>query len=485
MTAAPHGIRGNRRWVLTVVLLATFAVNLTLTILGIAIKPIAQEFGATTGDTAWITLGPIVVASLLTPAAGRVADRFGRRRVWIAGFAVTIAGMALSGIAWSLPTLIAARLVTGIGTAWVMPAGLALATSHYPVQERATPIGLWTATIAFSPALGIVGGVVVEWLSWRWLFYIQVPMALAALLLAVFVLDEQRIEVKGRFDWSGTVTAALAIFGLLLAVNQAPKEGWTSPFVLACLGVFAVFTPMFLRAENRADNPVVPMRLFREPALANGMVSRFAVNAAYMGSFIVMPLFLANVWGWDLALVSFALLPRPVAMGITGPLIRRLSDRFGEGALTVVGSILVTVAIAILAMLPSTPNYPVLLLALVLQGLGLGLASASIGTVVTQRAPDDLLAPAASVLSLTSQLANSAGIAVLLTVVAVAGGDSDPAAFAPALGVGVALAAIGVVTAARMGRALKSGGPVFTGIDPPGATASDDDGSVAYPRTVG
>lgn len=459
-------IRGRRAWVLAVVLLATFAVNLTLTILGIAIKTIAAEFGASTTDTAWITLGPIIVATLLTPPAGRIADRFGRRRIWLAGFAITILGMVLSGLAWSLPVLIAARLVTGFGTAWVLPAGLALATSHYAPEERATPIGYWTATVAFAPALGIVGGVVVEWLSWRWLFFLQVPLALAAWLLALVVFDEQRIEAEGRFDTWGTIFAAAGVTGLLVGVNQGPKWGWTSPPVLACIVIAVTATVLFVRAENRADNPIVPLRLFLERAIANGMTSRFIVSAAYMGSFIVMPLFLGNVWGWDVALVSFALLPRPVAMGITGPLIPRLTTRFGEGPLTVVGTALVAGALAVLALLPEQPNYPLLFVALVLQGVGLGLSSSAIGTVVTSRSPRELLGPAAGVLSLTSQLANSTGIAVFLTLVAVGGGDTVAASFTFTLATGAVLTLVGVVTAVRMARALQRGGPVEAAATP-------------------
>lgn len=456
-------IKGRRTWILAVVLLATFAVNLTLTILGIAIKTIANEFGASTGDTAWITLGPIVVATLLTPPAGRIADRFGRRRVWLVGFAITILGMAWSAMAWSLPALVAARLVTGFGTAWVLPSGLALATSHYAPEERATPIGYWTATVAFAPALGIIGGVVVEWLNWRWLFLLQLPLALAAWVLALVVFDEQRIETKGRFDVWGTVTAAAAVTAVLVGVNQGPKWGWTSPAVLACLVVAVVATVAFVRVEQRADNPIVPLRLFLERAIANGMASRFVINAAYMGSFIVMPLFLGNIWGWDVALVSFALLPRPVAMGITGPLIPRLTTRFGEGRLTVFGSTLVAAALVVLALLPDEPNYPLLLLALVLQGAGLGLSSSAIGTVVTSRSPHDLLGPAASVLALTSQLANSTGIAVFLTLVAIGGGDTAADSFSFTLAAGALLTLVGVATAIRMARALRRGAAVTAG----------------------
>lgn len=456
-------MRGRREWVLTVVLLATFSVNLTLTILGIAIRTIAIDFDATTGDTAWITIGPIVVSTLLTPAAGRIADRFGRRRIWLIGFGITITGMAASAVAWSLPVLVGARLLTGFGTAWVLPTGLAIATSHYPPAERATPIGYWTATIAFAPAVGILGGLVVEWLNWRWLFVIQIPLALAAFLLATLVLDEQRIEGDGRFDTMGTILAALAVASLLIGISQAPKWGWASPAVIASLGVAVVATVLFVRIERRADNPVVPLPLFTERAIANGMASRFVIMAVYMGSFIVMPLFLANVWGWDIALISFALLPRPVAMGITGPLIPRITGRFGEGRTTAVGSALVAAAIGILAILPETPAYWLLLVALVLQGIGLGLSSSAIGTVVTSRSPHELLGPAASVLSLTSQLANSSGLAVFLTLVAAGGGDTEAGGFHFALGLGTAFAGIGVWTAMRMARALERDPPAGVG----------------------
>jgi EmrB/QacA subfamily drug resistance transporter len=447
--------RARRRAVVAAVSLAAFATNLTLTILTIAVKPIAEAFDATASDAAWITIGPMVVTAVLTPAASRAADSYGRKRVWLIGFALAIAGIALSGWAWSLPVLIIARLLTGVGTSAVFPSGLAIAVSVYPPERRGVPVGLWTSVMAFSPALGvIVGGLAIDLLSWRWLFHAQLPLALVAFAIAVVVFDEQRDPEPARFDVGGAALVASIVLTLLLVLNRGPTWGWLSWPTVGCLGAAVAAWPVFLAVERRAAQPVLPLELFRDRAIRWAILSRSMLNGVYMGAFLILPLYLLGIAGWSPGVVALSLVPRPLAMGITGPLAGRLVRPSNAGVFAMLGSLLIVLPLAFFAFLqPDTP-YPIMAVALVMQGTGLGLAQTSTGSIVAWRTRPEQLATASGVLSITSTLANSVGMALLLSLVVLGGGEQAAPAYRLAFGTAAALASVAMVAAAILARVL-------------------------------
>lgn len=441
----------NRGWVLFVVLLAAFTTNLTLTILTIALVPIAEDFGASVSDAAWITLAPIVITAILTPAAGRAADRFGRKRVWMSGFVVSIVGIVASGVAPSLGALVTARILTGAGVAAVTPAGLALATAAWPPATRGIPIGWWTSTVALSPALGvIVGGFVVDYLSWRWLFFLQLPLALFALVLAARVLREDEPTSTAPFDVLGATLGAALVLSLLFGVNRLPAWGWTSPAVLGCLVVFLVSLPLFVRAARDAQEPVVPLEVLADPTMRRALSARALASAVYMGSFMILPVLLMEVGGWAPATVALALAPRPAAMALVGPFVGRLSTRVDPGRLAVVGGGLLTVAIAGLALYEPSSSYGWLLAALVLKGAALACTHTGTATLVTARAPRAELGTVSGILAMTTSVANALGMALLLSLLGAFGGETDASAYRWAFGLGAVGAGLATLSAARL-----------------------------------
>ncbi|MFW5875744.1 MAG: MFS transporter [Myxococcota bacterium] len=449
MTAA------RRRAVLSAVSLAGFATNLTLTMLTIAVKPIAAYFEDSASDAAWITIGPMVVTALLTPAASRAADTYGRKRVWLGGFGLAIVGIVLSGAAWSLPVLIVARLITGVGISAVFPAGLAISVSAYPPEQRGFPVGLWTSVMALSPAAGvIVGGLAIDFLSWRWLFFAQIPLALIAFVMAAFAFVEERDPAPGRFDREGAVLVAGLVLALLLGLNRGSAWGWLSWPTLVCLAVAVVGWPLFVAVERGAIRPVIPLALFGDPAVRWAILSRSLLNGVYMGAFLILPLYLLGVAQWSAATVALALVPRPLAMGIVGPLAGRFARPGNVGPVAVIGAVAIVAPTAYYALLEPDSPYALLAGALVLQGVGLGLIHTATASVVAWRAPTEELATASGVLSITTTLANSIGMALLLSLVTIGGGEDEPFAYRLAFGVGAALAAIGVVGSATFARVL-------------------------------
>jgi EmrB/QacA subfamily drug resistance transporter len=429
--------------VLVAVVLGTFTVNLTVTILTIAIGPIAEDLGSTISIAAWLTVGPMVVAALLTPAAGRAADRHGRKRLFMGGFFVATLGILLSGLAPTMPTLIAARLLSGVGTAAVMPSGLALVTSAYPDHERSIPLGWWTSVAALAPTVGIiVGGFVVESIGWRWLFFAQLPFAFAALLMAGLVLDESRTESRARFDVQGATLIAVSVFSLLVAVNRGADWGFGSAPTLGLITLGTVSLVLAVRVELRVPEPVIPPHLFQRRDTGAALFNRAMLSGVYMGAFIILPLWMMEVRGMGPAMVALALVPRPLAMSLTGPFTARLGLRWSERALVQVGSVAICGSCGFMALMNPDIPYPLLAVALVVMGGGLAFTQTATAQVVTRGVTREELGTASGVLAITSTLSYSIGMAGLLAVVEVAGGTASPFAHRVAFGLACALSLV-------------------------------------------
>lgn len=443
----------SRALVVLVVLTGTFASSVTITILTIAIPAIAASLGTSVADAAWVLLAPIVISALTAPAAGRAADRFGRKRMWLIGFGVATAGIVTSALAWTLPVLIGARVMTGIGTALALPAGLAIAVAEYEPEHQGVPLGWWTSITALAPALGVlIGGFAVEHLSWRWLFWGQLPFVLAALGLGAVVFREQRAPAAGRFDVAGAILGGAAVFGFLLAINRGGSWGWTSPLTLGCATLTVVAVPWFVVVQRRAELPILPVKLLAAPAIRWAVINRVCVNAAYMGSFIVLPVLLMQVGGWSPTTVALALSPRPIAMSIAGPAAGFLSLRFGAVRLVVLGSLCLTAGVGYLTQLTPDSPYIWLFFALVAMGVGLGAGGTATSSIVTARTNVDELGATSGFLSVAASVANSLGMALMLAVVSIAGGETSVTAFHWAFGAGTAIAAIGAWSAIMLAR---------------------------------
>ncbi|MCC7075742.1 MAG: MFS transporter [Acidimicrobiia bacterium] len=458
-------IRGRREWTVGVVLLAAFAVNLSLTFLTIAVKEIASTFDATPLDAGWVTFAPMVISALLTPAFARAADMYGRMRTWILGLGVVIVGMALSAVAPTLAFLVIARVVTGVGAAAVMPAGLALLTAAYPPTERSKPIGWWTSVVAISPAVGVaVGGIFLGFLSWRWMFIAQLPVALVALVLALLTFKEARHPQPGRFDLLGAAIAAAVIFSFLVIVNRIRVLGPDSPFILGCIAAVVVGTPAFLLVERRVPNPVIPPEIFHDAAMSRAIVGRALLTSIYMGSFMILPLFFMNVLGYSALVASFAVLIRPLAMSVTGPFIGTIVTRFGATRMALAGGVAITLAALAFSTVGLTTVYPIVAIPLVVQGLGLGLMSSAATTIATNRTDPTELGTISGVLAISTSLANSVGMAVMLSIVDLAGGMDSTQAYRISFYFGLAVCIVGLLTLVGMARRLKEEKATWDGV---------------------
>lgn len=441
------------RAALTAVVLSTVAANFTLTILSIALKPIAVELGSTVDAAGWLTVAPLLVSALVAPASGRASDRYGARAVWIGGSLVLLAGLVLSALAPSMSALIAARVVTGLGSGFAMSSGMAMATGAFPPDRRSEPVSAIMTASALSPAVGVlVGGPLIEYFGFRLLFWAQVPPMLVSLAVGIWVLPDVRARVGGSFDPLGALLAGLSTFALLLVLNRAPSWGLVSLPSLAAMIAALVLGALFVVRERRAATPIVPRRLYVDPVTRHALTSRAAVYSVYMGSFMVLPLVLLDA-GYSPTDTALLLSPRPIMMGVFGPLATRVIARFGLGRVGLAGAASIAFGLALLPFYEPGGSLPLLFTSLVFSGTGLGAAQVATATIVTSRAEESELGGASATITISTAVAGALGMAGLL------GLATHPKFGAKvAFVVGACVAALGTALALKMQRSLSDRG---------------------------
>jgi EmrB/QacA subfamily drug resistance transporter len=417
-----------RRWkVLIVTAVAVFMSFLDVTIVNVAFPDLERDFSeASRADLSWVLNSyNIVFAALLVPA-GRVADLIGRRRMFFIGISTFLVASALCGIAGSPELLVAARVLQAAGGAILVPTSLGLLLPEFPLQSRATAVAIWGATGAVAAALGpSLGGVLVDELGWRWVFFVNLPIGLAALAPARRLLRETRVGEGDLPDALGSGLLIAGVGALALGIVKGPEWGWDSARVLASLGAAAVLLPAVVLRSARHRAPVIELSLFRARSFAVANAGVLVFSSAFYAMFLASVLFLTQVWGYSILTAGFALTPGPLMAALSAPVGGRLSDRFGQRVVAIPGGLLFAAGTGLLAVgVDATPDYLVEYLpAQLLVGAGVGLSFAAWSSAAVAELPPARFATGSAVLSCLRQIGAVLGVAVL---VAVLEAGSDP-----------------------------------------------------------
>lgn len=441
------------RWkVLLTVCAGLFASGLTVTALTTAVPFIRHDFGTSLAAITWVVSAPFLFRSIFVPAFGKVADRVGRRRTWMVGFAVSTFASLACGFAPSVGLLIVFRAVAAIGSAAVVPSSLALIAVEFEPEERVKAFGWWSATGALAPVVGVIlGGLVIEAFGWRWLFFGQFPFGVVALGLGMLVLHESRGE-RAPFDYGGTVLSVLGLGGLILVLNRGPVGGWgwvsvpTTVVLVFAIGCLVAF----VMVERRVQSPILLVDLFRRRPFSAGVAANFLGNFAYMGGFFITSLMLAepDLFGYHAGEVAWAVAPRAAALGLMGPVAGYLAARYGGRRMATIGMVLVGVSMLMLASLDAGAMYLWILPGLVVSGIGLGLIGPPSVAAVTNEAASEDLGAAGAAVNLGSSFGSSMGIAVMQAVLVATAASADAPgmhAYSMAFLAGAVATAIGVV----------------------------------------
>lgn len=407
-------------WVLVASCSGLFATGLTITALTAALPFIAEDLHASRAEVSWVVLAPFMFRSVFVPAFAKVGDLAGRKLVWSVGFAFATFFSLLCGFAPSIGWLIAFRALAAVASAALLPTSMALIATAFAPAERVKALGWWSATVAISPLIGVsVGGLLVEALSWRWLFFAQFPFGVVSLAVGIIVLHESRGEAGESFDIAGAALSVLGLSMLMLVLNQGEVWGWTSPTILAAAATMVVAVVAFFLVEVRAESPVLPLHYFARARFLAATLTNFFANFAYLGGYFITSLMLADVFLYGPAKVSLGIAPRSGSLGLLAPAGGYLAARFGGRRMTITGMGMIVASMLLLARLSETSSYLEIFPGLVLSGFGLGLVGPPTAAAITNEADPGELAAASGALNLCAAVGSSMGIAVMQTLVTV------------------------------------------------------------------
>ncbi|MGH2745183.1 MAG: DHA2 family efflux MFS transporter permease subunit [Thermoleophilaceae bacterium] len=434
---------------------ASLMIALDLLVVASALSTIRDDLGASVVELQWTVTGYSLsfAALLLTGAA--LGDRFGRRRMFAAGLGLFVAASAACALSGSVGVLIAARVVQGVGAALVIPVALALVTTAYPPENRGKAIGILEGITGLATIAGpIVGGAVAGGIGWEWIFWVNVPIGLAALVLALTRLEESfgpdaALDVRGL----GLVTGGA--LGLVWGLVRGNTAGWGSLEVVGALAVGTLLVASFVGWELRAHQPMLPMRLFGSRAFSVAGAASLFLFAALYGSVFFLAQFMQTGLGYEPLEAGLLLVPWTATLIVIAPLAGALGDRVGERPLIVGGLALNAAGLGAIALIAAPGlTYGALLAALIVTGIGASAAipvvqSALIGSVE----PSDV-GKASGANNMTQELGGAIGVAILVAVFTAAGGYASAEAFsdgfAPAIGACAALAFVGAIVATAL-----------------------------------
>jgi EmrB/QacA subfamily drug resistance transporter len=402
---------------LAVILTAQLMVVLDTTIVNVALPHIQRALGFSGAGVSWVINAYILTFGGLLLLGARSGDLLGRRSVFLAGVALFSVSSLAGGFAVAPWMLLAARAVQGIGAALAAPSALSLLTTVFPEgPERIRAIALYTTVSAAGGAIGLVaGGLLTELVSWRWVMFVNVPIALVVLLLAPRVVAETEHR-HGRFDLAGAVTSTAGTSAVVLGLVQAGSNGWTNPVTLTAVAVGLVLLGLFVVNEMRAEEPILPLRLLAHPTRTTANVARGLVYAGMYGTFFFMSQFFQDVQGYSPLRAGIAFLPMPVSVFLASQLTSRvLSRRLPEKVLMMAGAAFATVSLLLATRIHASSSYGEILVTIVLLGVGSGISFVSLTSASLRDVEPRDAGAASGLINVSQQLGAALGLAVLVT----------------------------------------------------------------------
>jgi EmrB/QacA subfamily drug resistance transporter len=427
MQVSAQPVRSSRglqyKWIVaSVVILGVFMSILDQTIVNIAIPRLQTAFGADIHSVQWVLTAYILTQGVVTPTAAYFSDTFGIKRFYIFCLAAFTICSALCGLAWSLPVLILFRVLQGAGGAALFPMSITLLFREFPPHERGVAMGFFGVPALLAPALGpTLGGYIVTFAGWQPIFYINVPIGIVAIILAMVLLREYRPEGRTRFDFIGFFFAAIGLATMLYALSDASTDGWTSGTVLGFLLVGLIFLALFVTTEiiiaNRGGQPLLDLRLFANGPFRTAIIaSVFVIFCLFSGLFL-FTIYLQTIRGLSAFQTGLLLLPQALASMVSVIVGGRLVDRIGVRAVMIPGLLILAFATWQLTFLTTSSPYSWIQLIFILRGLALGLTIQPLTVAMMAEVRSRQLAQASSLNTVGRAVSSSLGIAVIATLV--------------------------------------------------------------------
>ncbi|MEU4727994.1 DHA2 family efflux MFS transporter permease subunit [Streptomyces sp. NPDC023588] len=455
-------LRGPAVWALILTGAASFMAALDNLVVTTALPAIRSDLGGKLEDLEWTVNAYTLTFAVLLMFGAALGDRFGRRKLFIAGLAVFTGASAAAALSPGIDALIAARAVQGVGAAIMMPLTLTLLTAAVPAARRGMALGIYGAVTGLAVASGpLIGGSLTEHISWQWIFWLNVPIGLALIPLARLRLAESTAP-DARLDLPGTLLISGGLFGIVYGLVNANAEGWTSAPVLTSLITGAALVGGFVYHGSTSANPMLPMRLFRNRGFLGINLASLLMFLGMFGSIFLLSQFLQGVSGYSPTEAGLRMLPWTGMPMIVAPISGILSDRIGGRPVVATGLALQAVGLGWFAMILSADlSYAAQLPALIISGIGMGMYFAPASNVLMSTVAPADQGKASGTNNALREVGGALGVAVLASVFSAQGGYESPQAFTdgtvPALWIGAGAVAVSAALALLLPRKTRSG----------------------------
>jgi EmrB/QacA subfamily drug resistance transporter len=426
----------NRKWwTLGALAFALFMIMLDNTVVNVALPSIQRDLGVGLSELEWTVNAYALTFAVLMLSGGKLADFFGRRRVFLLGLLIFTLSSLACGLATTGEVLIGARTVQGVGAALMMPATLSIISASFPPHQRGMAIGIWAGVSAMALAIGpLIGGLVTEHIDWSWIFFLNVPIGVLGLIVGRVVIRESRdTSADQRLDIPGLLASAVGLFALTFALIEANAYGWTDPVIIGLLVLSAVSLAVFVLLERHQRSPMLDLSLFRSSTFAGANVVALLVTLAMFGVFFFMSIYMQNILGYSATKTGAAFLPMTILIILIAPIAGKSSDRIGSRALMTAGMLCLAGSLAIFSRLGLDSTFWALFPGLIVRGFGMALVMTPMTAAALGSVPVEKSGVGSGVLNTFRQVGGALGIAVMGAIVAsyvdLSGGRPDPSSF--------------------------------------------------------
>ncbi len=408
------------RWmILATVMVGTFLGRLDQSIVNLALPKIINDFSITVSAAGWIATAYILANAVFVPVWGKLGDTVGRKKVYVLGFLMFIVGSALAGLAWNLPSMLIFRVIQAIASSADYPTAMAILAVTFTGKERAQALGIWSSMFAAGGILGpLIGGPLIDMFGWRSVFFVNIPVGIIGLLMAIeFVPESKAAEGTRIFDWWGAITLGAALSGLVLVLDKGTEWGWLSTYSMLCYMIIIVFSILFYRIERAHPEPMIDLRFFENTVFVNSLSNNFIVFMGLMGSVFLIPIFAQTFLGYDATTTGYLFIPMAFAIMLASPIGGSLSGKVPSKYVIAVSTAGAALGLYLFAAFLDVRSTAIdIMFPLFVMAFGLGLGMAQRTNAVAAAVPESEIGAASAILALARNIAGAFGIAIFGTI---------------------------------------------------------------------
>ena len=415
MQTNPPEVDFSKKWlVLASVSMGIFLATIDGSIVNISLPTLVHAFETDFALVQWVVLSYLLTVTTLMLGVGRLADIYGKKRIYTAGFIVFTAGSVLCGLSPTVQALIGFRVVQAVGASMTMALGMAIVTEAFPGHERGRALGITGTIVSVGIAIGpTLGGFIIQNFSWRWIFFVNLPIGILGTWMVIRYVPNFQPAGGQRFDYWGAVTLCVTLLSFLIGLTTGQRVGFGELPVILLLGTALIFFGIFIKLELGLDEPMLDLRLFKNSLFSVSLTTGFIVFLCLSGSILLIPFYAENVLGYGPQQTGMLMAVVPLALGISAPISGALSDRYGTRPITVAGLAMLTVGFILVSGLNAETTALEYVLRFLPIGIGMGMFQSPNNSAIMGAAPRSRLGIASGMLSVTRTLGQTAGIAIL------------------------------------------------------------------------